>query len=105
MAMDSLHIPLSGHTDPIFEADEWEQIATLLKLSPKQAQVARLLLLDYSEVDIANMLRMSKSTVHTHTERIYRKLAVSSRVQPAIRLLTAIYALRLLSVTAVADNP
>ncbi|MFT3788643.1 MAG: helix-turn-helix transcriptional regulator [Tepidisphaeraceae bacterium] len=59
----------------------WPLIAELLSLSGREVDVVRLMLEDKKELAIAMELKISAHTVHTHVERIYRKLHVSSRVE------------------------
>lgn len=62
-------------------------LARRLSLSPREVEVARGVLLDEKEFAIALNLGISVHTVHTHLERMYRKLGVSSRLQLAVELL------------------
>jgi DNA-binding CsgD family transcriptional regulator len=65
----------------------WNAIIRSLGLSTREAEIARLLLADDSREDsIAAALKISRHTVHTHLERLYRKLRVSSRSQVVARL-------------------
>jgi DNA-binding NarL/FixJ family response regulator len=43
---------------------------------------------------IASRLRMSRNTVHTHLERLYRKVSVTSRSQLIVRLFHTYMAIR-----------
>ena len=65
----------------------WQSIVRSLGLSDREAQVAGLILGDGScETAMAASLSISPHTVHTHLERIYRKLRVSSRSQVVSRI-------------------
>ena len=64
----------------------WAALARSLRLSEREAQIARALLEDESEAAIAADLRISPHTVHTHLDRLYRKLTVRSRCQAIARL-------------------
>jgi DNA-binding CsgD family transcriptional regulator len=64
----------------------WLSIVQSLRLSAREAQIARLLLNDATEGAIAETLSISPHTVHTHLERLYRKLNVRSRCQVVIRI-------------------
>jgi DNA-binding CsgD family transcriptional regulator len=59
----------------------WPVIADALTLSDREAEVVRRMLDDKKELAIAMELHISPHTVHTHVERIYRKLSVASRVE------------------------
>ena len=65
----------------------WQSIVRSLGLSDREAQVASLILGDGScETAMAASLAISPHTVHTHLERIYRKLRVTSRSQVVSRI-------------------
>jgi DNA-binding CsgD family transcriptional regulator len=67
--------------------DVWRAIAASLGLSEREAQIARLLLSDDNREDtIATVLAISPHTVHTHLERLYRKLGVTSRCHVVARI-------------------
>ncbi len=72
---------------------QWNTIARALRLSCREAEIAHGLLDDASEAAIADRLGISSHTVHTHIERLYRKLGVGSRCQVAVRLFAAYAAL------------
>jgi len=69
--------------------DAWLAICRGLHLSEREAQVVSLILRDESEGGIATQLGISVHTVHTHLERLYRKLDVTSRCQVVIRIFRA----------------
>jgi DNA-binding NarL/FixJ family response regulator len=63
---------------------------TLLRLSPREVQIVQCLLeFTDDEKTIAARLGLSAHTVHSHFDRMYRKLRVSSRCQLVCRLLVA----------------
>jgi DNA-binding CsgD family transcriptional regulator len=65
----------------------WVGIVRALQLSQREAQIAQLLLgEDLREDTIAAALAISPHTVHTHLERLYRKLGVNSRSQVVARM-------------------
>ena len=65
----------------------WQSIVRSLGLSDREAQVAGLILGDANcESEMAASLSISPHTVHTHLERIYRKLRVTSRSQVVSRI-------------------
>jgi DNA-binding CsgD family transcriptional regulator len=57
----------------------WEAISERLKLSTREAQISKFVLENCSEIEIANQLLISPHTVHSHLERLYRKLRIQSR--------------------------
>ncbi len=73
----------------LFCEDAWAGIADKLALSPRQIEVARYVLADQSDEEIAEATGLSRGTVHTHVERLHKKLGIHSRVQLAMRVLTA----------------
>jgi DNA-binding CsgD family transcriptional regulator len=68
-------------------ADETISIPLGTNLSRREAQVAQLLLAGGTRAEIGELLGISPHTVHTHVERIFRKLSVHSRVQLAVVLM------------------
>jgi DNA-binding CsgD family transcriptional regulator len=70
-------------------ATDWARISDSLKLSSRESQIAFLVLADISENTIADRLAISKHTVHSHIERLYRKLAIRSRSQLVGKLFEA----------------
>jgi DNA-binding NarL/FixJ family response regulator len=72
-----------GH-DPIGESTAGSP--TRLHLSPRQADVATRLLRGASEKEVAAETGLSVHTVHTHVQRVYRKVGARSRVELMLRL-------------------
>ena len=67
--------------------DAWAGIVRSLRLSPREAEIVALLLSDDSRDDvIAGRLGISRHTVHTYVERLYRKLGATSRSQVVTRI-------------------
>lgn len=58
----------------------WEIIAKSLRISNRELQIVQGIFDDRKEYAIAHELKISTHTVHTHLERLYRKLGVSSRL-------------------------
>ena len=64
------------------------EIITPLRLSRREAEMIECMLrLCDDEISIAEALSMSRHTVHTHLERLYRKLHVNNRCQLVVRVL------------------
>lgn len=57
----------------------WLSIAASLGLSERELQVVKSVFEGGTEVLIARRLNLSSHTVHTHLDRVYRKLRVSNR--------------------------
>ena len=63
----------------ILSYDAWKVIAKSLRISDRELQIIQGIFDDRKEFAIADELKISMHTVHTHLERLYRKLGVSSR--------------------------
>ena len=64
--------------------DDWRTIAAALKLRGRSLQVVRCVVTDdMKEAAIAAQLEISRHTVHTIVQRLYRRLNVRSRLQLA----------------------
>jgi DNA-binding CsgD family transcriptional regulator len=59
----------------------WRAIALSLRLSKRQIQIVRAIYDDATELAIAEAFGISAHTVHTHLDRIHKKLRVHSRVE------------------------
>src|ERR1035441_6293504 len=64
----------------------WGEVARSLRLSGREVQVVRGVFDDRKEFAIACKLGIALRTVHTHIERLYRKLAVKDRVELVLRV-------------------
>jgi len=64
----------------ILTYNAWKAIARSLRISDRELQIIQGIFDDRKEFAIADELKISMHTVHTHLERLYRKLGVSSRV-------------------------
>ena len=60
---------------------QWRAIAQLLRLSDREAQILRYACYDDSVLVMAQRMRLSRHTVHTYRERVFRKLGVRSLCQ------------------------
>lgn len=54
-------------------------------LSPRELDVLKLFVAGFQAKEIMAKLNISRGTVNTHTERIYRKLGVNCRAQAVYR--------------------
>lgn len=70
----------------VFSDDMWRQITDVLRLSRRESEILKAVFDDQQESSIAAHLGISTHTVHTHLERVYRKLSVSSRVGLVVRV-------------------
>lgn len=74
--------PSSAHHRPVFlEEREWAIFIDELKLSRREAEISNLILEGRSERTIADVLAISTHTVHSHLERLYRKVHVRTRCE------------------------
>jgi DNA-binding NarL/FixJ family response regulator len=63
----------------VFSHEIWRLLARSLGLSERECQIVQALFDDQKESAIGSDLGISQHTVHTHIERLYRKLKVNSR--------------------------
>ena len=75
-----------GAFSDFLSRSDWEAIETTLQLSCRESQILLCILRDDPEAVIATRLEISSHTVHSHLERLYRKLSVNSRCQAAVRV-------------------
>src|SRR5512147_2454129 len=72
----------------ILSHDAWKTIAKSLRISDRELEIVQGIFDDRKELAIADELKISMHTVHTHLERLYRKLGVSSRVALVLYILS-----------------
>jgi DNA-binding NarL/FixJ family response regulator len=80
--------PILHRDRSILPSDAWKTIAQSLHLSNRELQIIQGIFDDRKEFAIAGDLNISVHTVHTHLERLYRKLGVSSRVTLVLYILS-----------------
>lgn len=76
--------PPVGRT--VLSQEAWQRVTSALALSARESEILQAIFEDQKECCIAANLGISSHTVHTHLERIYRKLHVSSRVALVVRV-------------------
>ena len=76
------------HDRSILSHDAWKTIAKSLRISDRELEIIQGIFDDRKELAIADELKISMHTVHTHLERLYRKLGVSSRVALVLYILS-----------------
>ncbi len=79
---------------------QWQEVGARLKLSDRELEVVIGVFDDLKEAAIATRLGISAHTVHTHLERLYRKLGVNGRG----RLITEVLAEHLMASRAGGSN-
>jgi DNA-binding CsgD family transcriptional regulator len=74
----------------LLEQDAWVAIRDALRLSARELQIVTCLVEDGLDTDdeIGRVLGMSPHTVHTHLERMYKKVGVASRSRLILRVFT-----------------
>ena len=77
----------------LLPARTWRSIARSLSLSPREFQIVLHVFDDAKEGDIAHRMNISAHTVHTHLERLYRKLGVGTRGGMIVRVFAEYLAL------------
>ncbi len=60
-------------------------------LSPRERQIALLVASGKGRLEIAEQLGLSKHTIRNHLARIYKKLGLSGKPSPMIRLVALFY--------------
>jgi DNA-binding CsgD family transcriptional regulator len=70
--------------DELLSDSEWQVIAREFQLSARELQILQHVVVDEKEFTIADRLRISPHTVHTHLNRLYRKLGVCSRMDAVV---------------------
>jgi DNA-binding NarL/FixJ family response regulator len=80
--------PILRRDRSILPYDAWKVIAKSLRISDRELQIIQGIFDDRKEFAIADELKISMHTVHTHLERLYRKLGVSSRVALVLYILS-----------------
>jgi DNA-binding CsgD family transcriptional regulator len=70
----------------LFTDEVWDDLALELKLSPRELQIVRLVFDEFPEGAMADVLDISIHTVHTHLDRVYRKLGVRTRAGLVLRV-------------------
>ncbi len=78
-------IPPGGRE--VLTISQWTAVGLSLRLSPRELQIAQSVFDDQKEAAIADDLGISAHTVHTHLERLYRKIGVHGRTTMAVRVL------------------
>ena len=68
---------------------DWGAIVDILRLSEREGAIISNAMDGASETAIARILGISQHTVHTHLERLHRKLHVTTRPQLIARIFAA----------------
>jgi DNA-binding CsgD family transcriptional regulator len=83
--LDSRRTAANEHAERAVRAEHsvaWKRLLRSLDLSGRESQIVSCFLQLHDREDaIAQHLGLSKHTIHTHLERLYRKVGVNSRSQ------------------------
>lgn len=71
----------------VFSDAQWTCLGLGMGLSGRELQIVRCIFAEQKEALIARELGISPHTVHTHLERLYRKLGVRGRCGVVLRVL------------------
>lgn len=66
-------------TTAFLPASDWASMKSDLRMSMRESQIALLMLSNHRETEVSAKLAISVHTVHSHVERLYRKLKVGNR--------------------------
>ena len=64
----------------------WRAIGDELHLSARQLQIAKCMFDGFDEPSIGRVLGLSRHTVHSHVNRLYKKIQVKSRCELMVRV-------------------
>jgi len=80
-----------GGAPSLLPGQTWSALARALRLSTRELQIVVCMIENRLETDvqIAEVLGISPHTVHTHLERLFRKLDVTSRSHLILRVFSA----------------
>lgn len=70
----------------LFSATRWRELASALELTRRQIEVARLICRGLTNEQIARELGRSASIVRGHSDKLYQRLNVHSRVGVVVRV-------------------
>lgn len=74
----------------VFSPAQWQLVVATLRLSPRETEIIQAIFDDQREASIAAALGISVHTVHSHIERLYRKLGVRSRCSLVVCVVGAV---------------
>jgi DNA-binding NarL/FixJ family response regulator len=79
--------PAPATGSALFCEQAWNEIRRSLKLSDRELEIVRRTFDNEKEIIIAAELGIAPRTVHTHLERLHRKLEVTSRSELLVRIM------------------
>jgi DNA-binding CsgD family transcriptional regulator len=88
-----IRYPHSASGSALLSEADWGEVARALGLSVREQQTVRGVFDNRTERALAVDLGIAACTVHTHLERLYRKLGVTTRVQLVLRVMAVLLAM------------
>jgi DNA-binding CsgD family transcriptional regulator len=73
----------------------WLEISRTLGLTKREVQIVQSVFDNLPETEIAKRFRISGHTVHTHLNRLFKKLTVTSRTELVLRIMEQMIGLTL----------
>ncbi len=73
----------------------WIEIASTLGLTKRESQIVQSVFDNLPENEIAKRFRISVHTVHTHLNRLFKKLNVTTRTELVLRVMEQLISLTL----------
>ena len=70
----------------IFSTRQWLALSRSLQLSGRELEIVQCIFDDHTGAAMARKLSISVHTIHTHLERLYRKLGVQTRTAAVVRV-------------------
>jgi DNA-binding NarL/FixJ family response regulator len=80
--------PVAGSA--LLSEEKWAETARLLRLSGRELEIVRGVFDNRTEHAIAADYGIADCTVHTHLDRLYHKLAVTTRVELVLRVIEGV---------------
>ena len=92
-SIERLVIPLHSAASRLLSDEAWDQIGRSLKLSPRELQIVVGIFDNLTETALATRLHISPHTVHAHTNRLFKKLEITTRVQMVLCVMEELFIL------------
>lgn len=78
-------VPVDKRSEPAplraLTPQQWASVSSALRLSPRQRHIVELIMQGKQDKEIARELNIAFSTVRTQLARVFRRLAVSDRLE------------------------
>ena len=79
----------------MLSAHAWAEIAAAPRISKRELQIIQGIFDNLNEREVASRLNMAEHTVHTHLNRLFKKLTVTTRADLVLRVVEELIALTL----------